>query len=178
MQILNNQWSSSLNKRTEDTFLQGQPLTEVKISTYELCAILLSSVYFTFQLFPFFSQIFVNILLQVEATSLLMCHWCLYSAVILLWKKWTTNMLQKMEHPASSAFLSLALFWPTRGRLCKNQIRSLLGMHWMLPGYSFQPRPNIRAHALDTAVSVMTSGLSINGCSHTENQFDERKQDN
>ena len=93
-------------------------------------------------------------------------------------KKWTTNMLQKMEHPASRAFLSLALFWPTRGRLCKNQIRSLLGMHWMLPGYSFQPRPNIRAHALDTAVSVMTSGLSINGCSHTENQFDERKQDN
>lgn len=54
MKILNNQWSSSLNKRTEDTFLQGQPLTEVKILTYELCAILrlllilhFSSSYFT-----------------------------------------------------------------------------------------------------------------------------------
>ena len=47
----------------------------------------------------------------------------------------------------------------------------------MLPGYSFQPRPNIRAHALCTAVSVMNSGLSINGYSHTENQFDERKQE-
>jgi len=107
-----------------------------------------------------------------------MCHWCLYSAVILLWKKWTTNMLQRMKHPALLAEPSFhLLYFGLHEKDCMNQIRFLVSMHWMLPGYSFQPRPNIRAHVLGTAVSVMTSGLSINECSHTENQFDERKQE-
>ena len=70
-------------------------------------------------------------------------------------KKWTTNMLQKMEHRASRAFLSLARFWPTRERLCMNQIRSLVSTRCMFPVYSFQHRANIRAHALGTAGSLM-----------------------
>ena len=44
----------------------------------------------------------------------------------------------------------------------------------MLLGYSFEPGPNTRA--LSTVGSV-TTGLSINRCSHSKNQFDERKQD-
>ena len=42
-------------------------------------------------------------------------------------------------------------------------------------GYSLEPRPYSRV--LGTVFSVMTIGLSYNGCSHLENQFDERKQD-
>ena len=45
---------------------------------------------------------------------------------------------------------------------CMNQIRSLLSMHRMLLGYSFEPRPKSRM--LATAGSVMTIGLSINLC--------------
>ena len=40
---------------------------------------------------------------------------------------------------------------------------------------SFKPRPN--SWLLATAGSVMTIGLSINGCSHSKNRFDEREQD-
>ena len=49
---------------------------------------------------------------------------------------------------------------------CMNQIRSLLSMRRMLLGYSFEPRPKRRM--LATAGSVMTIGLSINLCSHSE----------
>ena len=45
----------------------------------------------------------------------------------------------------------------------------------MLTGYSLEPRLNSRA--LDTDGSV-TIGLSVNRCSHKENQcVDEKKQD-
>ena len=55
------------------------------------------------------------------------------------------------------------------------RVRSLLSMRGMLLGYSFKTRPNSRA--LGIAGSVMTIGLSINGCSHSKNQFDGREQD-
>ena len=42
-----------------------------------------------------------------------------------------------------------------------NRVRSLLSMRSMLPGYSFNPRPN--NSSLGTADSVMDIGLSING---------------
>ena len=60
-------------------------------------------------------------------------------------------------------------------RIFMNRVRSLLSMRCLSLGYSFEPRPN--SLALDTAGTVLIIGLSINGCSHSENQFDERKQD-
>ena len=48
-------------------------------------------------------------------------------------------------------------------------------MRCMLLGYSFKPRPTGRV--LGTVGSVRSIRLSINGCSHSQNQFDERKQD-
>ena len=49
-------------------------------------------------------------------------------------------------------------------------------MRGMLLGYSFEPRPKSRV--LATAGSVMTIGLSLNGCSHSKKkQFDEIEQD-
>jgi len=48
-------------------------------------------------------------------------------------------------------------------------------MRCMLLGYSFEPRPNSRA--LGIAEPVLTVGLSIKGCSHSQNQFDERQKD-
>ena len=48
-------------------------------------------------------------------------------------------------------------------------------MRCKLLGYSFKPRPH--GPVLGTAGSVRSVHLSINGCSHSENQFDERKQD-
>ena len=57
----------------------------------------------------------------------------------------------------------------------KTRVRSLSSMRYMLLGYSFEPRPYSRA--LGTAGSVMTIGLSINGCSHSKNQFDDRELD-
>ena len=53
-----------------------------------------------------------------------------------------------------------------------NRVRSLLSMRCLLLGYSFKPRSNIRA--LGTAGSVMTTRLTINGCSHSKNLFDEK----
>ena len=48
-------------------------------------------------------------------------------------------------------------------------------MRGTLVGFSFEPRPNTRT---PTATgSVMTIGLSINRCSNSKNQFDERKHD-
>ena len=54
-----------------------------------------------------------------------------------------------------------------------NRVRSLLSMRGILLGYSFEPRPN--SCAIATACSVMTIGLSINGCSHSKNMFDKRE---
>ena len=48
-------------------------------------------------------------------------------------------------------------------------------MRYMLVGYSFEPRPNSRT--LGAAASFATSGLSMSECSHSKNQFNERKQD-
>ena len=47
-----------------------------------------------------------------------------------------------------------------------NRVRSLLSIRSMLLGYSFEPRSNRRA--LATVGSVMTIGLSKNGCSHSK----------
>ena len=62
MQILNNQWSSSPNICTEDTFLQGQPPTAVKILTHELCAILclLFISHFSFSFFTDICEYFTS----------------------------------------------------------------------------------------------------------------------
>ena len=49
---------------------------------------------------------------------------------------------------------------------CMNRVRSSLSMRCMLLGDNFEPRPN--NHALGTTGSVMTIGLSINGCSHSK----------
>ena len=48
-------------------------------------------------------------------------------------------------------------------------------MRDMLLGYGFQPRPNSRV--LATAGLVMIIGFSINGFSHSKNQFDEREKE-
>ena len=56
------------------------------------------------------------------------------------------------------------LFLHTQERLCMNQVRSLLSMRSMLLAYNLELRPNNRA--LATAGSVVTIGLTINGCSH------------
>jgi len=48
-------------------------------------------------------------------------------------------------------------------------------MRCMLLGCSLEPRPN--SHALGTVGSVMTIGLTINRCSHSKNQFNQREQD-
>ena len=53
--------------------------------------------------------------------------------------------------------------WPI---LCMNQVRSLLSMRCMSLGCSLEPKPNSRA--LATASTVMTIGLSRNGCSHSK----------
>ena len=51
-------------------------------------------------------------------------------------------------------------------------------MRYMLLGYSFKPRPHGRVLGQAGSVNSCRSvRLSINGCAHSENQFDERKQD-
>ena len=67
----------------------------------------------------------------------------------------------------SGAFFSLSRFWRTQERLCiMNRVRSFLSMRCMLLGYCFEPRPYRRA--LGTEGSVMTIGLSMNGCSYSK----------
>ena len=55
-----------------------------------------------------------------------------------------------------------------------NRVKSLLSRRGMLLGYSFKARPSSRL--LDTSASVMAFGLSINGCSYSENQYYEREE--
>ena len=76
-------------------------------------------------------------------------------------------------NPANRSFLSLARIWRTQERLV-NRVRFFLSMPSKLPEYSFESSPNDRA--LATAGSVLTIGLSIKGCSHSKNQFGERKK--
>ena len=76
------------------------------------------------------------------------------------------SKFSRVAHPASRVSLSLALFWCSRERLCMNWVRSLLSMHALLLGYSFEPRPNSRV--LATVSSVMTIGLSMKGLWHSE----------
>ena len=78
---------------------------------------------------------------------------------------WTSKE-QNTTLPARRVFLSIAWFESTRKRLCMNRVSSLLGMRSMLVGYSFEPRLNSRALAI--AGSVMTIGLSTNGCLHSK----------
>ena len=78
--------------------------------------------------------------------------------------------------PASrTTFLSLTRFWRIRERLCMNRVKCLLSMRCMSLGYILKPRLNIRA--LGTVGSVVNTGSSLNGCSHTKTQFDAKKQD-
>lgn len=55
-----------------------------------------------------------------------------------------------------------------------NRVKSLLSRRGVLLGYSFKARPSSRL--LDTSASVMAFGLSINGCSYSENQYYEREE--
>ena len=65
------------------------------------------------------------------------------------------------SHPASRAFLFLAQFWHSRERLCMNRVRSLLSMCCILPGYSFEPRPDVpKRHALAAIWGPPTYSIS------------------
>ena len=48
-------------------------------------------------------------------------------------------------------------------------------MYCLLLGYSFEL--GLNSPALGTTGSVVTISVTINGCWHPENQFDEKKQD-
>ena len=68
-----------------------------------------------------------------------------------------------------SLFISLSRFCVLeKDSVSMNGVRSLLNIPCLLLGYSFKPRPYRRA--LGTAGSLMTIGLSIIGCLHSENQ--------
>ena len=82
------------------------------------------------------------------------------------------KLIPDLFHSDSRAFLLLTRFWFIRERLCMTRLLSMSGIFL---GYSFKPRPNSRA--LGIAGSVMTNGLSVNGCSHSKNQFDGTEQD-
>ena len=87
--------------------------------------------------------------------------------------KFWTNVSHWREgdcHPLSRAFLSIARFRRTRERL-HNSSNIFVEHVLLVAGIQFWTRPNSRA--LGTAGSVI-SGLSINGCSPSANQFDWR----
>ena len=81
--------------------------------------------------------------------------------------KWFEVFKSRWRHPEFWSPYSRVRFWCTRERPCVNRVRSLLSMRCLVLGYSFEPRP--KSPALGTTGSVVTSGLSINGCSHPEN---------
>ena len=81
-------------------------------------------------------------------------------------------------HPASRpSFLLLTRFWHTWERFCMNQGRFVWSMRCTLLGYntcSFEHRPN--SLPLGSTGSVITIGLSINGCSNSKKTVDKREQ--
>ena len=71
-----------------------------------------------------------------------------------------TQLFQDNKNFTLPAELFCLLLDFSRERLCMNCVRTFLRMCDMLIGYSFEPRPN--NHALAIEGSVMTIGLSIN----------------
>ena len=61
--------------------------------------------------------------------------------------------------------------------ICPRVSEDGLSMSYMLLGCSFKTGPTIHSRALSIAASGMIITLSTNGCSHSKNQFDKRKQD-
>ena len=55
-----------------------------------------------------------------------------------------------------------------------NQVKPPMNMRCLLLGYSFETRSKNRA--LGEADSIINIDLSINGCSHSKNQFDDMKK--
>ena len=67
---------------------------------------------------------------------------------------------------AEPFYFTFSIFAYLRNSVCMNGVRSLLNIPCLLLGYSFEPRPY--RLALGTASSLITIGLSIIGCSHSE----------
>ena len=80
------------------------------------------------------------------------------------------------HHPGRRAFLSLVRFWRTRKSLCMNRVKSLLSLRCMLLAVLI-PGLQIALRAWYSRLSLIWPCLSLNGCSHSKKQFDERKQD-
>ena len=78
--------------------------------------------------------------------------------------KWFEVFKRRWRYPEFWSPYSCAPFWCTRERPCMNRVWSLLSMQCLVLGYSFELKPT--RPALGTTGSVVTSGLSINGCSH------------
>ena len=78
------------------------------------------------------------------------------------------DQFQSSFTPASRAFIFHFLDFCVleKDSVCMNGVRSLLNMPCFLLGYSFEARPY--RLALGTASSLITIGLSIIGCSHSE----------
>ena len=87
----------------------------------------------------------------------------------------TSSVLVAVFSPCHQTVTSASSIWLTRERLCMNRVRSLFNIRCILLGNSLEPGPYNRV--LGTAGSVMTIGLPLNGCLHSKNKFDERKQD-
>ena len=78
----------------------------------------------------------------------------------------TTKYQLNIHVQAFFRLLEFGVLKRTRERLCMNRVRSMLSTRGMLLGYSFESRSNSRVPA--TAGSIMTIGLSINGCWHSK----------
>ena len=83
---------------------------------------------------------------------------------------WNRRTIYPKTTLLAEPFLHL-LDFDVHVRLYMNPEKSLLSTCCLLLGYSIELRPKSRV--LGTAGSII-SGLSINGCSHSENQFDRK----
>ena len=80
-------------------------------------------------------------------------HFWLFSIIIM------TKKTKKMDENLPISASTFDLYSALKKNLC-----------FLLLGYSFKLRP--KSCALGTTGSVMTISLSINGCSHSKNQFE------
>ena len=78
--------------------------------------------------------------------------------------------VERLSNPLDSrAFLSIAQFLLTKERLCMNLVSVVVEYTLQVARIQFPTQAyNSQYSAVGTAGSVMTIGLSINGCSHSK----------
>ena len=111
-----------------------------------------------------------------ERTSQVVWHASSYWMELFSFTSWEYNFTPCYKSPLCFSCSILAYSSMT---LCQSSNKDSVSMCCLLLGYSLEPRLNSRALCtLGSSVMIISLSISVlNGCLHSEYQFDKRKED-